>query len=72
MQLSIDLTFMEEVLTCFVKDCSDVEGLSEEVFGTLNTRSIDSSFENDVANIMPRAVNDGLYMASKRCVLLHR
>ena len=43
----------------FLKDSADIDGLSEEVFGTLSARSVDENCENEVSllKMCPLTVN---------------
>lgn len=69
-QLTIDFTFLKQVMGCVLKDAADVECLVEEVLATLASRSIEDGAGRDLTTVLPKAVNDGLYMAGKKCVLL--
>lgn len=69
-QLTIDFNFLKQVMGCVLKDAADVECLIEEVLVTLASRSMEDAGGRDLASVLPKAVNDGLYMAGKKCVLL--
>ena len=69
-QASIDFSFLKQVMSCALKDAADVECLVEEVLVALASRTTDDSTTRELTNVLPKAVNDGLYMAGKKCVLL--
>ena len=69
-QLTIDYTFLKQVMGCVLKDAADVECLVEEVLVTLTSRSTEEAPSRVLPSVLPKAVSDGLYMAGKRCVLL--
>ena len=69
-QLTIDFNFIKQVMGCVLKDAADVECLIEEVLVTLASRSMEDPSGRELTTALPKAVNDGLYMAGKKCVLL--
>jgi len=69
-QLTIDFTFMKQVMGGVLQDAADVECLLEEILVTLTARSTEEAASRDLPSVLPKAVSDGLYMAGKKCVLL--